>query len=133
MRIPRPHSSLCAAVLLAFTAFPTPAQQTAPAPALADFKTVETAAILQAAPTNPNATGQAGYLGLLTEPDKRNRLVVSEVQTDSPAAKAGLQAGDIIQKADGKGFKTPEEFREWLRGKAPNDTVKLSIERKGKK
>jgi M6 family metalloprotease-like protein len=133
MPIPRPHPSLFAAVLLALTALPTPAQQPASTPDLADFKTVETAATLQAAATSPNATGQAGYLGLLIEPDKRNRLVVSEVQTDSPAAKAGIQAGDVIHKADGKGFKTSEEFREWLRGKAPKDTVKLSIEHKGKK
>ncbi|MCA9108260.1 MAG: PDZ domain-containing protein, partial [Planctomycetales bacterium] len=39
-------------------------------------------------------------IGLIIDPDQR--AVVKEVQADTPAAKAGLQAGDMIQSMNGQ-------------------------------
>ncbi|MCA9751310.1 MAG: PDZ domain-containing protein [Gemmatimonadetes bacterium] len=63
-----------------------------------------------------------GYLGVMTQPlsedlakyfgAKDGGALVSEVMEDSPAAKLGLKAGDVITKVDGKNVEDPSELRE---------------------
>src|SRR5579872_2412085 len=124
------------AILIGCLALPAAAQTPqALAPAasnLTDYRTVETAITAKIAPVRAAVAGQPGYLGIVAAADKLRRLVVAEVEAGSPAAKAGLQTGDVIVRASGRAFHTDDELREWLRSQAPGATVKLDVERKSR-
>lgn len=55
--------------------------------------------------------------------------VVMEVIADSPAAEAGLQPGDLITAIDGEPVDAAGKVSDLIGGKAPGDTVELTIER----
>jgi serine protease Do len=77
--------------------------------------------------TGQNLSGQLGkYFGA---PDGEGILIIN-VESNSPAAKAGLEAGDVITKVDGKLVRTLAELREQLRAKRAT-TVTLGLVRKG--
>lgn len=59
-------------------------------------------------------------------------VLIQEVQEFSPAAKAGVQGGDIITGIDGVKTKTLEEFKDKLSKHKPGDTVKVDIYRNDK-
>jgi serine protease Do len=72
--------------------------------------------------------GQLGsYFGA---PDGEG-ILVRDVRPGTPAEKAGLKAGDVITKVDGKPVKTLRELREQLRQKSDQKTVNLSVLRRG--
>src|SRR5881397_3446480 len=80
------------------------------------------------------ATAQAkGYLGvqIRLNPDGKGILIM-EVQPDSAAVKAGLQAKDVILKIDGTEPTSLKEFIGILELKQPGDEVMLDILRNGK-
>ena len=56
---------------------------------------------------------------------------VYQVRPASPAARAGIQVGDIVQAVDGTPVKTMDTMLRLLRTHAPGDTVRLTILRKG--
>jgi membrane-associated protease RseP (regulator of RpoE activity) len=56
----------------------------------------------------------------------------SDVRENSPAAKAGLKAGDIMTEFDGKPIQNLYDFTYALRGKKPGDEVKVKVTRDGK-
>jgi serine protease Do len=90
------------------------------------------AGTLSAAPmlgiTGENLSGQLGkYFGA---PDGEG-VLITNVESNSPAAKAGLEAGDVITKVDGNRVRTLAELREQLRGKRGAATVSLGLLRKG--
>ena len=58
-------------------------------------------------------------------------VYVRSVENFSPAEKAGLQAGDIIIKADDKEIKTMDELNEQKNKHQIGDTMKLKINRDG--
>lgn len=53
--------------------------------------------------------------------------LIQEVAADSPAEKAGLQAGQIIQAVDGKELDGPEALREVISGHEPGDAITLTV------
>jgi membrane-associated protease RseP (regulator of RpoE activity) len=57
---------------------------------------------------------------------------VSEVVHDSPAEKAGLQAGDIIVVFDGKTIRGPVALTKQIHERKPGDTVRIDVLRDGK-
>ncbi len=59
-------------------------------------------------------------------------VVVSQVQEDSPADKAGLQREDVILKVDGKSVANSTELSTNIAATSPGNTVKLDIVRDGK-
>ena len=61
----------------------------------------------------------------------REGLLVDRVSANTPAARAGLQAGDVVTAADGRAVGDVADLRRALRGR--EGTVKLDIVRKGKK
>ena len=61
----------------------------------------------------------------------REGLLVERVTANTPAARAGLQAGDVVTAADGRAVGDIADLRRALRGR--EGTVKLDVVRKGKK
>ena len=83
-----------------------------------------------------------GYLGVQAQaiggpmraalhlPGKGGALVAS-VEPDSPAAKAGLQPGDVIEQVNGKKVGDPRELAVNVAAVAPGEQAKLTVFRNG--
>lgn len=75
-----------------------------------------------------NLNGQLGtYFGA---PDGEG-VLVREVQSGSPAEKAGIKAGDVITKVAGDRVKTIGELQSKLREKREDKTVQITVVRHG--
>ena len=88
-------------------------------------------------------TVKRAYIGVLLQPvdkelsdalglDKPEGILISDVVKGSPAAKAGIQQGDIILQYDGKSAKNVNKFRNDVAMMNPGSTVNLKILRSGK-
>jgi len=62
---------------------------------------------------------------------KAEGALVAEPQTDSPAAKAGVAAGDVITAIDGAEIKDSRELARKIGMMAPGSRVKLTLTHKG--
>ena len=76
-------------------------------------------------------TGQYGGIGAIIRA-KGKKVIVAEPYENSPAAKAGLLAGDILTEVNGKSTdgRSYEEISSILKGQ-PGTDVKISVERPG--
>jgi predicted metalloprotease with PDZ domain len=63
--------------------------------------------------------------------EKGAGVLISAVEEDSPAAKAGLQAGDVIVAIEGEEVTSSGELRDELGDTEPNQEVELAIVRRG--
>jgi len=54
---------------------------------------------------------------------------LTEVEEDSPAARAGLRVGDVVLKVNGRDIKVSAAFRRWVSEATPGDTLNLEIKR----
>jgi len=61
-----------------------------------------------------------------------NGAVISEVQTDSPGARAGLNVGDVIVGLDGKKVSDAGQLQAEISSKRPGTKVSLDVLRNGK-
>jgi putative serine protease PepD len=88
------------------------------------------------------ATGQAhnAYVGVSLDPTVAGGAGIakssttsgaSPIQSGSPAAKAGLQAGDIITAVNGTKVTSVNQFVATIANYAPGDTVTLTVNRGG--
>jgi hypothetical protein len=59
-------------------------------------------------------------------------VLISDVEEDSPAQKAGLEAGDVIVHIDGDPTENAGDVRRLVCGHEPGETAKFEIVRKGK-
>jgi serine protease Do len=75
----------------------------------------------------PVSAGIAESVGM----KKAEGVIVDERMADSPAAKAGLETGDIITAVNGKPIKDAREFARTVAGLAPNSTVTFDVMRNG--
>jgi serine protease Do len=84
-----------------------------------------------------------GWLGVQIQPvtrdvadslglgDPRGALV-TDPQSDSPAAKAGLKAGDVILQVEGRSIRNARDLQRTIAGFAPSSKVKLQVFNAGK-
>ena len=75
----------------------------------------------------PVTKGIADSLGL----KKAEGAMVDEPQNGSPAAKAGIQSGDIITALNGEAIKDSRDLAQKVAMLAPGSSAKLDILRKG--
>jgi serine protease Do len=78
-----------------------------------------------------NAEDVSGQLGSYFGAPDGAGILIREVSSGSAAEKAGLKAGDVIIKVDGKAVRTLGDLRAQLRDKGDQKSVKLGILRKG--
>jgi putative serine protease PepD len=79
-----------------------------------------------------NGRVEHAYLGVsLTETDGTAGAEVAEVRAGSPAAEAGLRAGDVIEEADGQAVASAEDLQRLIESKKPGDELELTVVRDG--
>ena len=61
-----------------------------------------------------------------------NGVYISNIDIDSPAYYAGLQAGDVISAINGQSILTIQQFSEKLYQCADGDTLLVTVKRQGK-
>jgi M6 family metalloprotease-like protein len=112
---------------------PLSAQESTPRPRadLSEYRTTEKAATVQIRKTAGGPSGQTGYLGVVVQRDAQGRLLVEEVQPDSPAARAGVKKGDVVTHVGEHAVRTADSFREWLQTRKPGESVRLGLQRDG--
>ncbi len=86
-------------------------------------------------PQQPGRGGGGGYGAYFgSVPDFREDIegvLFADVVNDSPAAKAGLKAGDIMVEFDGKPVQRLNDYAFLLRSKQPGDVVVVVVKRNG--
>src|ERR1700729_3884 len=63
---------------------------------------------------------------------KAEGALVAEPQANGPAAKAGIESGDVITSVNGESVKDARELARTIGGLAPGSAVKLNVLHKGK-
>ena len=84
------------------------------------------------------STGKAQYpvIGAKVETggqDGARGAVIAEVLSNTPAAKAGLEKGDLVTAVDGQGITDGESLIVQIRTHRPGDTITLTVTRDGDK
>lgn len=85
-----------------------------------------------------------GWLGVKIQPvdenvmkafdlKDKNGTLIAEVFEDTPAAKAGIKAGDIVRKYDGKNIKDYDELQKFVAQTDVDKEVNVELLRDGKK
>jgi len=69
---------------------------------------------------------QIGYSGT-------GGVAVQQVFSGSPADQAGIQPGDVILQADGKGYDSIKDLHDYIASKKPGDTIRLNVWSQGVK
>jgi serine protease Do len=75
---------------------------------------------------------ERGWLGVVIGMDDEGRVVLSEVDPDSPAEEVKLRVGDIVLEIDGETVTTSAMLASGIRRMKPGRDVELKIERDGK-
>lgn len=122
---------LVLSVLLGSTILVRAAEQPA-VPDLSEFRTVETAITTRISQAGPALVGQAGYLGIAAKANGQGKLTIEDVETDSPAAKAGLQRGDILTQFGNQSVDSAASLRDLLQSSSAGSTVSITVERQSK-
>jgi putative serine protease PepD len=77
------------------------------------------------------AQPEHAYLGVSTAQGQNGGAQVGEVTSGGPAAKAGLQQGDVITEVDGDHVGNPEDVAAAIEDNKPGDEVDVKVERNG--
>ena len=86
----------------------------------------------QVQPAGERAAGYGPYFGSVPDfRDDLNGVLFSDVQNNSPAAKAGLKAGDLLVEFDSKPIQNLNDYAYALRSKQPGDIVHVIVKRNG--
>src|SRR5437773_3140335 len=77
-------------------------------------------------------TVQHAYLGVFVQtPANRSGAAVAQVKSGSPAADAGLKAGDVITSFGGETIQSPDDLTAAVAAKAPGNKVSTTYVRNG--
>lgn len=76
------------------------------------------------------STGAGGWLGVHTQISASAELEVAEVAKDSPAAIAGLTAGDVILALDGETMGDQPQFSSAISSRPSGTTISLQVRTK---
>jgi putative serine protease PepD len=71
------------------------------------------------------------YLGVALSTSEQGGAAISEVTAGSPAADAGLEAGDVVTAIDGSPVETSAGLVSAVAARQPRDTVTLTVRRDG--
>ena len=63
---------------------------------------------------------------------QKNKLIVASMVEDSPAAKSGLQVGDVLEKVGDLSLKSPRHFSLGVAQTAPDTKLPVEVTRDGK-
>jgi len=74
----------------------------------------------------------SGFLGVGSEDTADGKLRVTKIGRESPAETAGIKVNDIILKIDGKEIPNKEFMQDYLKEKAADDKLIISLLRDGK-
>jgi serine protease Do len=88
--------------------------------------------------TRVQTFGRNGQLGVTVHDpsdadSKQPGVVVDEVRRDSPAEKAGIKAGDVIQEFDGERIRSARQFARVVQETAPDRPVPVVLTRNGQR
>jgi putative serine protease PepD len=81
------------------------------------------------------STGKAehAFLGVVLRDTSSVRGArITDVRSGTPAAKAGLRAGDVVTAVAGKHITSADELRSAINARRPGDTVSLTYTRNGR-
>ena len=78
----------------------------------------------------PHMWATGAYLGVTLE-QTADGVTIAEVAADSPAAQAGLEAGDLITAVNGDEVQQVADVVDAVRAAQPGDTLALTVERGG--
>jgi S1-C subfamily serine protease len=71
------------------------------------------------------------YVGVLLNGSSTGGAQISQVSPNSPAARAGLHAGDVVTAINGKAMNSTQQFIETVDTYSPGQTITLSVKRGG--
>ena len=76
---------------------------------------------------------QHAYIGVsIADSSSGAGAQIASVKADSPASKAGLQAGDVVTAMDGDTISSADDLTAKISAHAPGDKVTLTVNRNGK-
>jgi serine protease Do len=93
-------------------------------------------------PLKENGTVTRGWIGIQIQPvtddiadslglREARGVLVTEPQAEGPAARAGIEAGDVILAVNGKGISDPRDFAWTIGSLSPEAAVRLTVIRRG--
>jgi M6 family metalloprotease-like protein len=100
---------------------------------LAGYHTVKTAITRAIAAPRAGGIAETGYLGVSLAQETDEKITVAAIQPDSPAAKAGIQAGDTITHLADELVTSTAKFRDALQSREPGAELKITLLRSGQK
>lgn len=74
----------------------------------------------------------SGFLGVGSEDTAEGKLRVTKIGRESPAESAGIKVNDIILKIDGKDIPNKDAMQDYLKEKAADDKLVVTLQREGK-
>lgn len=78
--------------------------------------------------------GEPAYLGVTCDKNPSGKgIVIREAASSTPAEKAGLKKGDIVESIDGKEINSPDDLRKIVGEKSADDSISLSVKRGNEK
>ena len=81
-------------------------------------------------PAGPATADERPFLGaMLDELEENQGLVVTEVNPDGPADRAGLREGDVIRAVDDQNVTSLNQLGQWMEGKRPGDAMSIQAVR----
>jgi putative serine protease PepD len=77
------------------------------------------------------AAPEHAYLGVSTGAAPDGGAQVGEATADGPAARAGIQSGDVITEVDGDRVQDPDDVAQAIEDNKPGDKVEVTVQRGG--